>query len=320
MGASQSQPSRGQEPPEDPPRRVGLRRRISSFIRRDEADRAKRERSNSYQSTPARPGPKRRRVGGAEDDGSMEDEPAFDGPYLGGHDEGGQSQPSQRLNALLDDTTSAGPSQQPSQQPTTSTHLQSAFTEEPPRSPTDEILSDRLRTISTIRDALGPEWRPQPASTYPGSGLFSRLRHRREMQQQATSRTHLAPPPPTPPLSTGSTPSAVSTAASSTRSAPPPPARGLSHRLSAIMGFATPSSSEDLTEPSESQENTTPSTTQPAPPSEESESTRIPVGAVLVIQGLAQTHANVDASGRPERRVDVPSLDQQARMIGNLLT
>lgn len=315
MGASQSQPSRGQEPPEDPPRRVGLRRRISSFIRRDEADRAKRERSNSYQSTPARPGPKRRRVGGADDDGSMEDEPAFDGPYLNGNEEGELSHQSQRLNALLDESASAGPSR-PS---TASPHLQSAFSEEPPRSFTDDILSDRLRTISTIRDALGPEWRPQPASSYPGSGLFSRLRHRREMQQQATSRTHLAPPPPTPPLSTSSTPSAASTAASSTRSAPPP-ARGLSHRLSAIMGFATPSSSEDLTEPNEPQENTTPSTAQPAPASEESESTRIPVGAVLVIQGLAQTHANVDASGRPERRVDVPSLDQQARMIGNLLT
>lgn len=53
---------------------------------------------------------------------------------------------------------------------------------------------------------------------------------------------------------------------------------------------------------------------------------RIPVGAVLVIQGLAQTHANVDevesrsGDASPRTRIDVASLDQQARMIGNLLT
>lgn len=44
------------------------------------------------------------------------------------------------------------------------------------------------------------------------------------------------------------------------------------------------------------------------------------MGAVLVIQGLAQTHANLDESGGPNPRVDSSSLDQQARMIGNLLT
>lgn len=314
MGASQSQPDRGQEHPDDSPRRVGLRRRISSFIRRDEADRAKRERSNSYQSTPTRPGPKRRRVGGSDNDGSMEDEPAFDGPRFSNDD----SEDRPRLDESLD-SPSGRPDNAESSRPPFDP-LPSDPIEEPPRSPTDEVLSDRLRTITTIRDALGPEWRPQPASTYPGSGLFSRLRHRRESQQHATNRTPMAPPPPTPPLSRGSTPSGASTAASSTRSAAPP-ARGLSHRLSAIMGFATPSSSEDLTEPGEpSQETSAPADAQPAPAGEESESSRIPVGAVLVIQGLAQTHANVDASGRPERRVDVPSLDQQARMIGNLLT
>jgi hypothetical protein len=44
------------------------------------------------------------------------------------------------------------------------------------------------------------------------------------------------------------------------------------------------------------------------------------VGAVLVIQGLAQTHANLDETGGASPQIDLSSLDQQARMIGNLLT
>lgn len=277
MGASQSQPARAR--PEDEPRRPTLRRRISTFLRRDqEAQNAsKRERSYSGQNGLNSPGPKRRRVDG--DDSADVDEPM----------------------ASSSASSVAGPSRATSARPgltpfprgnMSSSGVSTPSSPDTPASPaTDELLSDRLRSISTIHDSLAPDWTPQP-------GIMSRFRRRDSP--------------------------AMSSAASTSSTGPPPaPARTLSHRLSAIMGFAAPERSPSSTSiPTTSSPAPQPATTPAAadaPPTPEEEG-RIPVGAVLVIQGLAQTHANVDETGGQNPQVDLPSLDQQARMIGNLLT
>ncbi|TXT09201.1 hypothetical protein VHUM_02675 [Vanrija humicola] len=168
-----------------------------------------------------------------------------------------------------------------------------------PTSPvTDELLSDRLRTLTTIRDTLGPDWTPPTMS--PGvERLISRFRR---------ASNAAAAPSSTSPSSRAPTLHSV-------------PRSGFSHRLSTIMGFSSGghSSASEAAPVAAVPEPPTPGAT--APPSS-TDVARIPVGAVLVIQGLAQTHANLDEEEAARRgtALDTPSLDQQARMIGNLLT
>ncbi|BEI84892.1 hypothetical protein CcaverHIS002_0502930 [Cutaneotrichosporon cavernicola] len=266
MGANQSHHAR--QPEED--RRPTLRRRISTFLRRDQENQnaSKRERSNSAQNSLNSPGPKRRRVDG-DDEQDGDDH---------------MSEPVAGPSRLPANPSVPFPRTMPS------SGISTPASPDTPASPaTDEMLSDRLRSVSTIRDGLGPDWTPQ-------SGLMSRFRRRDSP--------------------------AVSTAASTSSVAPPAatiPARTLSHRLSAIMGFAAPERSPPSTSipSSSSPQPHTPANEASPPPEDEG---RIPVGAVLVIQGLAQTHANLDETGGPNPQVDLTSLDQQARMIGNLLT
>ncbi|CAK9781329.1 hypothetical protein CC85DRAFT_282855 [Cutaneotrichosporon oleaginosum] len=277
MGANQSLPARRQEEAEPRPT---LRRRISTFLRRDHESQnaSKRERSNSAHNSINSPGPKRRRVDGdaeaLDGDDSMSSEPIA-GPSSSHQYPTRPSLPFPRTMPSSGISTPTSP--------------------DTPASPaTDELLSDRLRSVSTIRDSLAPEWTPQP-------GLISRLRRRDSPAVSSAASTSSAIPPP------------------SAAPPPPPPPRTLSHRLSAIMGFAAPerSPSNSSIPSSSSQQPPTPATEAPPPAEEEG---RIPVGAVLVIQGLAQTRANHDETGGSHSQVDLPSIDQQARMIGNLLT
>ncbi|WVW85286.1 hypothetical protein I302_107324 [Kwoniella bestiolae CBS 10118] len=235
-----------------------------------------------------------------------------------------------------------------------------------PSSETSDLLSEeRLRSLSTIRDALGPDW-PSSSPTPAVERLFHRFR-------RSTSSPDLNNQSSSP-----STPHQLNQ-------------RTMSDRLTALLGFSTPgdpgssqlplpsSSSADPTSANNVEENDETIeelTNRLAQAREELADTerqlnetrermesvrnrRPPSGAVLIIQGLAQTHSqepseeessNVDgpnaapaADGRrrpgmrnrrssegshtrhrwsrsDDRERDGASLETQARMIGGLLT
>lgn len=307
MGNAPSTPAREEPPPapeQHPRQRPGLRRRISTFIRGGNDQGNKRERSNSSQQSLAEP--KRRRVTPA--DGIQFDQVDNLDPREPREDESMYSPP---LSAGSSSGSSRAEST-PQSLHTAQSHLASraslAVPEEDsapspitPASPaTDELLSDRLRSISTIQDTLGEnlasEWTPNVPPTAAPS-IMSRFRRQESVASSSSSAS-------------GPAPSGTSR---------------FTHRLSAIMGLATPDrrpspgrSRVPLPTPPEPSTNATTDS-----PAAEEEGNGIPVGAVLVIQGLAQTHAHAVEGAENDSQspaVDIASLDQQARMIGNLLT
>ncbi|KAK8854525.1 hypothetical protein IAR55_003264 [Kwoniella newhampshirensis] len=211
----------------------------------------------------------------------------------------------------------------------------------------DPLIEDRLRSLSTIRDALGPEWPMSNASTAPA---VERLMHRFRRSSSFPTVSE---------QDQGATPT-----------------RTMSDRLTALLGFSSPVNYSSPSEPNQPLVSTIPDDADVvAPPTLEEltqrleeareelamteqqlnqarerqeQARRVPSGAVLVIQGLAQTHTQPNdgessssssgsarsprsrrlsegsASGSsPQRQSDdqsATSLDTQARMIGGLLT
>lgn len=248
----------------------------------------------------------------------------------------------------------AGPSVQQVSPPASISLPSSAPLSPPLLSPTsDPLAEERLQSISTIRDALGPTWPNEDSARSPA---VDRLLHR-------FRRSSSFPPPP-PSLSP---------------SAQTPPQRTMSDRLTALLGLTNLADSPSSSQPPSPA--TAPSSELPPEPAidelqrrlqharEELTEThrqldearerveaarRRPSGAVLVIQGLAQTQTQEDSNpARPSdssqttaigsdhpsasraRRAseshasqasDPPeshngsSLETQARMIGGLLT
>ncbi|KAL1407759.1 hypothetical protein Q8F55_007193 [Vanrija albida] len=351
MGASQSQPARPSrrrprrgdsdtseaEPPAAPAPAAdrtlpNLRRRISTFIRGADPGPSKRERSNSVQ--PVRPVTKRRRVDDGDEDDDIDDGVATPGAGPG------PSTMSSRYASSMASGSSTMRTPRVSDPPpridlpaASEPHTPSALspTDGPTSPVTDELLSDRLRTLTTIRDTLGPDWHPPTMS--PGvERLISRFRRASNAAASSSTPSSSRTPtlrdtldPPTPPLSSSATTPTSGTSASSTHSVP---RSGFSHRLSTIMGFSSGLSSATdgpVSAPDPAPAAASPTSTPAAGAATDasgSDVARIPVGAVLVIQGLAQTHANLDEeeAARRGQTLDTPSLDQQARMIGNLLT
>lgn len=173
----------------------------------------------------------------------------------------------------------------------------------PPLSPSaDPLFPDRLRMLSTIQDTLGPEW---PTATVNPAVAHDRLR---QVTTSAPARQ----------LRRQSMP-----AASSSSAAAPPPPR-LTDRFCSFLGITPSTPLAGPTEPSEEEVSISELTERMSEARTDLEQTqrdleeanatlrrteeaarvareqaegagggtgRIPAGAVLVIQGLAQTHA-----------------------------
>ncbi|WWC63668.1 uncharacterized protein I303_106273 [Kwoniella dejecticola CBS 10117] len=233
----------------------------------------------------------------------------------------------------------------------------------------DPLAEERRNSLSLIRDTLGPEWPVIPASSSASPSTsrafhpFRRSTSSPDLNDQSTSEHRIDP------------------------------LRSMSDRLTALLGFTSPSSSSDVPVAASSARSPRPPTGEGGSGSgslEENESTiqelterlnqareelaqterqltearerverrRVTPGAVLIIQGLAQTHAlpseeeiehteEVVEGSSPRRRPGMrgrrssegsqgigrrglinrhrdreegPSIETQARMIGGLLT
>ena len=283
-------------------------------------------------------------------------------------DEGQQAAQSSTNNAPTPYEDESGPSSRPMSPDRTS-----SLTPGPHSQPThDPLMPERLRSLSTIQEALGPGW---PASSSSLTPAVDRLR-RRFRRQHSHSHSQPTPPPHHQPQAPSNSPPAPQ----SPSVAPPDPSYRVSDRISSLFGLSTTTpnpptqtfrsentdedlddSIEQLTSQLEQARSDLAESQrqiddiqdgldrQPqVQPNSASELTprRLPAGAVLVIQGLAQTHApdatstprdssaesesnhtggrqsstRSDEQGQNGEDHNGASLESQARMIGGLLT
>ena len=333
MGSSQSSPADTPPPARqnsEPRSRLSTFRRFSSFARRDRRDSnaVKRERQSSSDGVNGEK--KKRRVEDVDGDEAGEGSAAASLQHTLTSSAGTSALTASELFPIPS-TSSPAPNEE-------SVPLGAAQPSTPPPAD-DPLLPERLRSLSTIRDALGPEW-PAPDTAPPAvNRILRRLRGQSlppdtNAEQTMSSRltaflgfSSLAPP---------------STPAPSLPQDPAPESADSSHMTVEELTERLERTREDLAE-TQRLLNVTQARIDAA------NRRRIPQGAVLVIQGLAQTHTLDDAasegatqpSANSETRPRMPrlrrssessaqaprtnehngaSLEAQARMIGGLLT
>ncbi|KAK4686245.1 hypothetical protein P7C73_g3884, partial [Tremellales sp. Uapishka_1] len=291
MGSSHSQPSqprRSPTPPSPPssstsqiapppvqPSRLSHLRRLSSFARPGESP--KRERPGSTAS--------RRKKRKVDDLSSTH---------------AGESRLTRNDSSSPSTLSSTDSIAQQSSHPTTSEIL----------TPGDPLLPDRLRSISSIREALGPEW-PLPTTVAPAvDRLFNRFRR----PSALTAEPETLPPPPVSQSLTRRVSTILGLSGTSELPSdpslftPPPPLVppqstlaesiiDLQNQLSAAQAEVAASDRELAATRARVEEARAQAQAQ----------TRIPAGAVLVIQGLAQTQT------QPDEPVAVSSVPPRSR-------
>ncbi|WWD19344.1 hypothetical protein CI109_103803 [Kwoniella shandongensis] len=237
--------------------------------------------------------------------------------------------------------------------PLPASSLTSPLASDLPSPSEDPLIEDRLRSLSTIREALGPEWLNSNAATTPA---VERLMHRfRRSSSFPTLSDQNQPTNPTRTMSDRltallgfSSPGEHPSTASEQPNQPLPTSTGSAE--AETDSAPTPNTLEELTQRLEQAREDLAQTEQQLNAARETaeRARRVPAGAVLVIQGLAQTHthpsegesSNGRSSQTPRSRrssegsastgpsqqqqqseeSSSTSLDTQARMIGGLLT